>query len=152
MDVKEKALQMGCSESNIYNRVRENPNWEGAQKVGNKITFPDSSPVTVVSEPDELPTEEYSKRRKAFWDAENSKQNTIKQLRINDAESGRLVKRSELEKGFGAVLADIRKRVTGLALRLKREVGADLSERAEEVLERLCDELLKEVIDNHGVK
>ena len=149
MNVADKARQLGITVQAVHQAVKRDPNYEGAQKVGGKLFFPDTiNAGTTIEEPEELPTEEYSKRRKAFWDAENSKQTCTKQLRINDAEAGKLVKRSELEKGFGKVLSDIRKRVTGLALRLKREVGDDLSERSEEVLERLCEELLREVIDN----
>lgn len=148
MDAQTKADRMGMTLQAVHQRVKKNPNWEGAKKVGRRLIFPDDpETTTTIAEPNEFPPEEESKRKKAFYDAEGSKQDAIKKTKLNQAALGELVNRKELEDEFKKTFTAIRTKVLALPVKLKRIVGDDLSDRAEDALEQEVIDLLNEVAD-----
>ena len=146
MDITQKARELGVSVQNLHKLVKTHPGIHGVQRVGNKWVFPDNVGEPGPDEVTEFPPEEESKRRKAHWDAQSAKQDYIKKLKVNQAASGHLVERESLESEYRKVLGAIRARVIALPAKLKRSVGEGLSELGEETLERMCNDLLREVI------
>lgn len=144
MDAQTKAKLMGMTLQNVHQMVKRNPNWEGAQKVGNKLIFPDA-PSTDTKQPDEYPDESISKRKKSYYDAEKSKEEYLKIKNLNDVASGRLVERDALDAKYKEIFTTLRTKILALPGRLKRSVGDEFTDRCEETLEILIDDLLEEV-------
>lgn len=146
MDIKTKARKMGMTVQGVHEAVKRDSTWQGASKVGGKLVFPD--PETTLSpsgEPAVYPPEEESRRKKAFFDAEKSRQECLKQTKLNAIAAGDFVERGPMEKHFAVVIGMVRSKVLALPDKLKRMVGDEITERGEMALERLCDDLLKEV-------
>lgn len=149
MDATQKAKQMGTTVQNVRQQVKRNSSWEGAQKVGGKLVFPDTAtPASATTEPDHYPPEEESKRKKVYYEAIGAQQDAIKKEAANRVASGDLIEREPLERQFATVIGMIRAKVLALPDKLKRAIGDEISERGEMTLERLCDDLLKEVNAN----
>lgn len=144
MDAQTKAKAMGMTLQNVHQMVKRNPNWEGAQKVGNKLVFPDK-PSSAKIEPEEYPDESTSKRKKSYYDAEKSRQEYLKIKNLNDVASGQLVDREALDTKYKEIFTTLRTKILALPGRLKRSVGDEFTDRCEETLEILIDDLLEEV-------
>lgn len=144
MDAKAKAAQMGISVQAVHQNWKADNDWEGGQKVGKKLVFPDP-PSDSSNGTDEYLDIEIAKKKKMHWEAEKARQECLKVTNINKASSGQLVDRSALDAKYKEIFTSIRTKVLALPGRLKRAVGDEFTDRCEETLEVLVNDLLDEV-------
>lgn len=144
MDAKTKAKQLGITVQALHQAVKRDPSFQGAKKVGNRLVFPDSSSITT-DDPTEFPPEEESKRKREFWNAEKARQDCLKITRLNQADTGQLVDRKELDDAYRKIFSTLQTKILALPSRLKRAVGDQLPEAVEDALETMVNDLLEEV-------
>lgn len=149
MDVPTKAKELGITIQSLHEQLRKNPKAHGAVKIGKKFVFPDTD-IKSDTAPDTTiyPDESDSNKKKAHFQAAKAEQEFIKIKRANDAESGKLVDRQELDKSYKEIFTTIRTKILALPTNLKRALGDRLPDDCEEILETMVNDLLEEVIAN----
>ena len=146
MRLTEKAKELGLELRTLQKRCDSNPGYEGSVKVGREWVFPDKEQSEDAAI-DVIPTRDDCGDLKEYFNTLKAREEWLKLRQARSVTSGKLVNRADLEASYRRVFTLVQKSVMALPSKLKNRVGEDLSDRVEQILEGLCEELLHSLAD-----
>lgn len=151
MKLAQKAQELGITARGLRMRCENQPGYLGSVKNGKEWVFPDDLSDTRdarEAELDIIPCRDDFDSLTQYFGCLKAREEFLKLKQARAVSSGKLVARADLEASYARTFTAIQKAVLALPGKLKNRVGEDITERAEEVLEGLCEELLHTVADD----